>query len=118
MRRSSSRPKFRATSPTLRTGTIITDDVADLSSAVTARCNTGEPFAALVELFNRGTTAVDFAVTPYSIQYATSAATWGTGNGTRLINDGTLLPEEISGRVDARNRVELTADNTDTAKPS
>ncbi|MEP6921200.1 MAG: lamin tail domain-containing protein [bacterium] len=43
-----------------------------------------------VELFNRGS-SVDFSVTPYSIQYASAAGNFSTGNKLDLTT-GTLLP--------------------------
>jgi len=43
-----------------------------------------------VEIYNHGTTTVDFAVTPYSIQYASIGANFGT-NRTNL-NTGLILP--------------------------
>jgi hypothetical protein len=43
-----------------------------------------------VEIFNRGTTTVDFSVTPYSVQYAAAASNFST-NKTDIIS-GALLP--------------------------
>lgn len=44
-----------------------------------------------VEIFNRGTTAVDFSVTPYSLQYASAAGTFSNANKLNL-NTGFLAP--------------------------
>ena len=44
-----------------------------------------------VELFNRGTTAVDFSVTPYSVQYASASGTFTNANKLNLTT-GILVP--------------------------
>ncbi|PYS40323.1 MAG: hypothetical protein DMF71_13555, partial [Acidobacteria bacterium] len=44
-----------------------------------------------VELFNRGTTTVDFSVTPYSVQYASSAGSFSLANKVDLTT-GTMAP--------------------------
>jgi uncharacterized protein (TIGR03437 family) len=44
-----------------------------------------------VELFNRGVTAVDFAVTPYSLQYASASGSFSNANKLNLTS-GTLAP--------------------------
>jgi hypothetical protein len=44
-----------------------------------------------VELFNRGTTAVDFATTPYSLQYASAAGNFTNANKLNLTT-GSLFP--------------------------
>jgi uncharacterized protein (TIGR03437 family) len=62
-------------------GTIRNDDMAQLvlSQVYAGGGNTGAPFANdFVELFNRGSTTVSFAVTPYSLQYAGATATFGS----------------------------------------
>ncbi|HKO97011.1 MAG TPA: Calx-beta domain-containing protein [Pyrinomonadaceae bacterium] len=67
-------------------GTILNDDTANLvvSQLYTAGGNSGATFANdFVEVFNRGKTSVDFAVTPYSVQYAGAAANFGS-NKTNL----------------------------------
>ncbi|HXT61421.1 MAG TPA: hypothetical protein VN696_00155, partial [Pyrinomonadaceae bacterium] len=43
-----------------------------------------------VEIFNRGTTTIDFSVTPYSVQYAAATSNFST-NKTDIAS-GTLLP--------------------------
>ena len=43
-----------------------------------------------IEIFNRGTTTIDFSVTPYSLQYAAATSNFST-NKTNLTS-GTLLP--------------------------
>jgi hypothetical protein len=43
-----------------------------------------------IEIFNRGTTTIDFSVTPYSVQYAAATSNFST-NKTNLTS-GTLLP--------------------------
>ncbi len=43
-----------------------------------------------IEIFNRGTTTIDFSVTPYSVQYAAATSNFST-NKTN-ITTGTLLP--------------------------
>jgi hypothetical protein len=56
-----------------------------------------------VEIFNRGTTTVDFSVTPYSVQYAAAASNFSTNKTD--ITSGVLLPghyflvQEASGGV-------------------
>jgi ethanolamine utilization microcompartment shell protein EutS len=57
-------------------GTIQNDDTANLviSQLYGGGGNSGATFQNdFVELFNRGTTTVDFALTPYSVQYASSS---------------------------------------------
>jgi uncharacterized protein (TIGR03437 family) len=44
-----------------------------------------------VEIFNKGTTTVSFAITNYSVQYASAAGTFTAGNKIDLIS-GTLVP--------------------------
>lgn len=43
-----------------------------------------------IEIFNRGSTTVDFAVTPYSIQYAGATSTFGANKTD--VTSGTLAP--------------------------
>ncbi|HEX8140179.1 MAG TPA: Calx-beta domain-containing protein [Pyrinomonadaceae bacterium] len=78
-------------------GTITNDDTAHLviSQVYGGGNNSGATYRNdFVEIFNGGTTTVDFAVTPYSVQYA-SAGTTATGNfGTNKTNltTGTIPP--------------------------
>jgi uncharacterized protein (TIGR03437 family) len=75
------------------TGTIQNDDTAALgiSQIFGGGDNSGAPFRNdFVEIYNHGPTTVDFSVTPYSIQYASVGANFGT-NRTNL-NSGTILP--------------------------
>jgi uncharacterized repeat protein (TIGR01451 family) len=74
------------------TGTIQNDDFADLVISQTY-AGGGLSGASLtndyVELFNQGTTTIDFAVTPYSVQFlSTSASTWAKTD----LTSGTLAP--------------------------
>jgi hypothetical protein len=67
-------------------GTIQNDDSADLviSQVFGGGDNSGAPLRNdFVEIYNRGMTTVDFAVTPYSIQYASVGSNFG-GNKTNL----------------------------------
>ena len=82
-------------------GTIKNDDAANLviSQVYGGGGNSGASYRNdFIELFNRGTTTVDFSVTPYSLQYAgvstgSSGNFGGTGgsNKTNLVT-GTLAP--------------------------
>jgi hypothetical protein len=75
------------------TGTIVNDDEANLviSQVYGGGNNSGAPFRNdFVEIFNRGATTVDFAVTPYSIQYAGVGSNFGS-NKTNLTT-GTMPP--------------------------
>jgi uncharacterized repeat protein (TIGR01451 family) len=73
-------------------GTIQNDDVADLSISQVYPGGglSGATFMNdFIEIFNRGTTTVDFSVTPYSVQFlSTTAATWAKTD----LTSGTLLP--------------------------
>jgi hypothetical protein len=74
-------------------GTIENDDVANLliSQVYGGGNNSGATYRNdFIELFNRGTTTIDFAVTPYSVQYASATANFTT-NKTDIIV-GLLLP--------------------------
>jgi len=72
--------------------TIQNDDVADLSisqvypgGGLSAATFTND----FIEVFNRGTTTIDFSVTPYSVQFlSTTAATWAKTD----LTSGTILP--------------------------
>jgi uncharacterized protein (TIGR03437 family) len=62
-------------------GTIQNDDNPNLviSQVYAGGGNSGAHYANdFVEIFNRGTTTIDFAVTPYSIQYAGATAVFGS----------------------------------------
>jgi uncharacterized repeat protein (TIGR01451 family) len=62
-------------------GTIKNDDTASLvvSQVYAGGGNSGAQFAHdFVELFNHGTTTLDFAITPYSVQYAGATAAFGS----------------------------------------
>ncbi|HEX8143239.1 MAG TPA: Calx-beta domain-containing protein [Pyrinomonadaceae bacterium] len=75
-------------------GTIQNDDTANLviSQVYGGGGNNGAPYTHdFVEIFNRGTTTVNFALTPYSIQYAGATGNFGTSNIT-IINSGTVAP--------------------------
>jgi hypothetical protein len=74
-------------------GTIQNDDVANLSISQVygGGNNAGAAYQNdFVEIFNRGTTTVDFALTPYSVQYAGVGSNFGS-NKTNLTT-GSLAP--------------------------
>jgi hypothetical protein len=74
-------------------GTIQNDDNATLviSQVYGGGGNTSATYTNdFVEIFNRGTTTVDFSVTPYSAQYAAATSNFST-NKTN-ITSGLLLP--------------------------
>ena len=74
-------------------GTIQNDDTANLviSQVYGGGDNSGAPFRNdFVEIYNHGTTTVDFSITPYSIQYASVGSNFGVSK-TNLIA-GTLAP--------------------------
>ncbi len=77
-------------------GTIQNDDVARLviSQIYGGGNNSGATFQNdFVELFNRGTTTVNFGVTPYSIQYASQTGNFSGGTGNKLdLTTGSLVP--------------------------
>ncbi|MDX6693123.1 MAG: hypothetical protein QOF02_726 [Blastocatellia bacterium] len=75
-------------------GTIQNDDAALLviSQIYGGGNNAGATFQNdFVEIFNRGTTTVNFAVTPYSVQYAAAAGSFTSGNKIDLTS-GSLAP--------------------------
>jgi uncharacterized repeat protein (TIGR01451 family) len=77
-------------------GTIQNDDTADLviSQVYGGGGNTGAQFTNdFVEMFNRGTTDVDFATTPYSVQYAGPAASFGSSKVD--LTAGTMVPGQF-----------------------
>ncbi len=74
-------------------GTVTNDDAATLviSQIYAGGGNTGALLANdFVEIFNRGTTTVDFAVTPYSVQYAGATASFGSNRVN--LTSGSLVP--------------------------
>jgi len=74
-------------------GTIQNDDMPLLviTQVYGGGGNTGATYSNdFIEIFNRGSTTVDFAVTPYSVQYAAATSNFST-NKTN-INSGILLP--------------------------
>ncbi|HEV7475948.1 MAG TPA: lamin tail domain-containing protein, partial [Pyrinomonadaceae bacterium] len=74
-------------------GTIQNDDAATLviSQVYAGGGNTGAQFTNdFVELFNRGTTTVNFALTPYSVQYAGATASFGSSKVD--LTAGTMAP--------------------------
>ena len=79
--------------PASGTGTITNDDLANLviSQIYGGGGNTGATYRNdFIEIFNRGTTTVDFSVTPYSVQYAGVTNAFTT-NKTDLTS-GTIAP--------------------------
>lgn len=74
-------------------GTIQNDDTATLviSQVYAGGGNTGAQYTNdFVEIFNRGTTAINFAVTPYSVQYAGATGTFGSNKVD--LTSGTIAP--------------------------
>ena len=74
-------------------GTIQNDDTASLviSQVYGGGNNSGAPFRNdFVEIYNRGTTTVDFAVTPYSVQYASVGSNFGSSKTN--LTTGTIAP--------------------------
>jgi uncharacterized repeat protein (TIGR01451 family) len=74
-------------------GTIQNDDTANLviSQVYGGGDNSGAPFRNdFVEVYNHGTTTVDFSITPYSIQYASVGSNFGTSKTN--LTSGTLPP--------------------------
>jgi uncharacterized repeat protein (TIGR01451 family) len=74
-------------------GTIQNDDTATLaiSQVYGGGGNTGAQFTNdFVELFNRGATTINFAATPYSVQYAGATASFGSSKVD--LTSGTMLP--------------------------
>ena len=74
-------------------GTIQNDDAANLviSQVYGGGGNSSATYTNdFIEIFNRGTTTIDFALTPYSVQYAAATSNFST-NKTN-ITSGTLLP--------------------------
>jgi len=74
-------------------GTIQNDDRALLaiSQVYGGGDNSGAPFRNdFVEIYNRGTTTVDFSVTPYSVQYASVGSNFGSSKTN--LTSGTIAP--------------------------
>jgi Tol biopolymer transport system component/predicted secreted protein len=74
-------------------GTIQNDDSASLvvSQIYGGGDNSGAPFRNdFVEIYNHGTTIVDFSITPYSIQYAGVGSNFGTSKTN--LTTGTIPP--------------------------
>jgi hypothetical protein len=74
-------------------GTILNDDTAHLviSQVYAGGGNAGAQFTNdFVEVFNHGTTTVNFATTPYSIQYAGATASFGSSKVD--LTSGTIGP--------------------------
>src|SRR5262249_2899263 len=74
-------------------GTITNDDAPLLviSQVYGGGGNSGATYTNdFIEIFNRGTTTVDFSVTPYSVQYAAATSNFSTNKTD--ITSGTLLP--------------------------
>ncbi len=100
-------------------GTIENDDTALLviSQLYGGGGNSGATFQNdFVEIFNRGTTTIDFAVTPYSVQYASSSGSFSSGNKVDLTT-GTLAVGQyflIKLHSGGANGAAFTADLTGT----
>src|SRR6185369_16096831 len=103
-------------------GTIQNDDAADvvISQVYPGGGLTNATYASdFIELFNRGTTTVDFSATPFSVQFlSTTASTWSKTD----LTSGTILPghhfliKETSGgtgaalpAADATGTINLTS---------
>src|SRR5207253_1135867 len=74
-------------------GSIQNDDTANLviSQVYAGGGNSGAVYINdFVEIFNRGTTTVNFAITPYSVQY--SGATANFGSNKVELTTGTIAP--------------------------
>lgn len=74
-------------------GTIQNDDTPNLviSQVYGGGNNSGAPLRNdFVELYNRGATTIDFALTPYSIQYAGVGSNFGSGQTN--LTTGTVAP--------------------------
>jgi uncharacterized protein (TIGR03437 family) len=74
-------------------GTITNDDTANLviSQVYGGGNNSGAQYRNdFIEIFNRGTTTVDFSVTNYSVQYASAGANFGSSKTD--LTSGTIAP--------------------------
>src|SRR6266568_2348779 len=76
-------------------GTILNDDTANLviSQVFGGGGNSGATLKNdFVEIFNRGTTMVDFSITPYLVQYASANASGNFGSDKTNLTSGTIAP--------------------------
>jgi fibronectin-binding autotransporter adhesin len=76
-------------------GTIQNDDTANLkiSQVYGGGGNSAATYQNdFIEIFNRGTTTVDFSATPYSVQYAGATSSFGGSNTKTDITSGTIAP--------------------------
>ncbi|HEX8844854.1 MAG TPA: Calx-beta domain-containing protein [Pyrinomonadaceae bacterium] len=78
-------------------GTIQNDDTANLviSQLYQSGGNAGAVLQNdFIEIFNRGTTTVDFSVTPYSVQYVGTTGSFGSTSASNKTNitSGTIAP--------------------------
>src|SRR5207302_6150027 len=74
-------------------GTIQNDDtpVVVISQVYGGGDNSGAPFHNdFVEIYNHGTTTIDFAVTPYSVQYAAVGSNFGSSKTN--LTTGSIAP--------------------------
>ncbi len=105
-------------------GTITNDDAAPpvtklvISQVYGGGSNSGAAYASdFVQLFNSGTTTIDFSVTPYSVQYASATGTFSSGNKVDLTS-GTLVPGQYFliklAPVTPTTGTSFTADITNT----
>lgn len=81
------------------TGTITNDDTAQLviSQLYAAGGNSGATYKNdFIEIFNRGTTNVDFLVTNYSLQYASSTSNFGSTSSSNKfdLTSGTIAAHQ------------------------
>src|SRR5205823_3187676 len=76
-------------------GTITNDDTPNLviSQVYGGGNNSSATYQNdFIEIFNRGTTTIDFSVTPYSVQYAAATSAFGAANTKTDITSGTIAP--------------------------
>ncbi len=76
-------------------GTILNDDTANLviSQVFGGGGNSGATLKNdFVEIFNRGSTMVDFSITPYLVQYASANASGNFGSDKTNLTSGTIAP--------------------------
>ncbi|HEV8188856.1 MAG TPA: Calx-beta domain-containing protein, partial [Pyrinomonadaceae bacterium] len=101
-------------------GTITNDDTPLLviSQVYGGGGNSGAAYQNdFVELFNRGTSTIDFAVTPYSVQYSSAAGSFSSANKADLLSGNVapgryFLVKLASGGTVGQN---FAADITNTA---
>ncbi len=100
-------------------GTIQNDDtpILVISQVYGGGGNSGAAFLNdFVQIFNRGTSIIDFTITAYSLQYASSAGNFTAANKTD-ITTGTLVPGQyllIKLGTSGANGTSFTADITNT----